>query len=1440
MTTQTAPLIALKTAAKTALATLLAILAVGIGVLLPALAYLSSGSGKVWLTKTIDSIDGVSLNAISGQLLGDLTLTGLALEDEDGVWLSIQSIDVDWQPAALLRRQVAVDFVSISKIEVFRAPQYAPAETDAEPLALADITDIPVSISIVNLIADEILWRPGQEGAETFSFAARAALERRQSLYTVAALAPVRSDRIDDEINADILINTRDMSGDVTLTLTAAKDGLIAALARLPDRTTAQLDAAGDIETWNAAMNAIVGGKPVVQLKAEYAAPRGTLIGSLDPSPFVSDGTADALSEPLMTNIQFEAKGNQRAAITGSIANQFVDLNLDGVGRNLDGILEGEDFRLKLTSNGVAGPATLDTFAVEALINGDTAKPDVRYSISARAIAADTITITEPRVSGQLNAVGDGLSTSFAGAVKEVAGIDAVSPEVLRGLSFEGQAAQKSTGLSAKLSAATDVLRFVLTDLKQDKEGTLTARGTLAAKTLVALPGALPAGLKAKAVVTFTQDGQMSANAGGELTVHQAGAHWASRLASKTLTFDIDAAMQDGFIRVSELEMTSDKLQVTGQASLSETRIDSSIKATLQPSAFADLAGTPINRPAEINLNLSGPIDQALPIGRIEIPAIAASGLEFRDLDFTLEKGEDAGAIKIALTGRSSGGPALLEGIVSRPGDGMLLVRDVAAKIANLTLTANAAIPIETDGDVSGSVTSSLYPAANGTGGLFGVSGRFDLVAKIDPQQPGMLSMAGEGPIIRYGDDDESVVSLSDVNLLASANLKAPDLAPTGTLTAKAIEAGGLFIDALTAQVSIKEQRPHFSVLVSQSGAQPTNLTVGGTVTTAAQATTIIAELGGIFGGATVSAASPLEISVLQNGVTLNPAEITIGDGRISLAASQTQDALKANIEVDTFDIAVISHFLQREVIDGTLDANASIVSSTAEQNVAANFTLAGLRTPSRTAADIGLAGKVQTANGRINTQITAGQSETPQEFNVKASVPIEWRAAPGLPAVLLKSPLEGRVDIDTRLGPWWALAALRDQTLAGTLAAEIDLSGTLERPLLDGQISLENGAYEHLEYGSTLKALTADIGLSGEDLQIKTLTANDGRSGTLNGVGGLSLATLEPSGAAITLNDFQVLAQNDLSARISANLDLAKAADQLMLEGDVTIEEARYAINTGGAATVATLPIEEVNSAFLSGAATADVVVPKQVPKNAAASSTPLALDINVKAPRRIFVTGMGLTSEWRTTLDIEGPADAPEIKGQVQVVRGELEFAGKRFNIERGQIYLDGGTEVEPRLDILAQNTQGDFTANIGITGTPSSPEISLSSNPSLPDDEILSRILFGTSATDLSALEAVQLGSAVAALSGGGGGALDIAGKARSLTGLDRLSLGSADSSTAITGGKYLSEDLYLQFTTDPSTGQYLAAIEWYLTRSLSLLSEYGPQTGSNVAGRWSKTY
>src|SRR3546814_1218058 len=72
--------------------------------------------------------------------------------------------------------------------------------------------------------------------------------------------------------------------------------------------------------------------------------------------------------------------------------------------------------------------------------------------------------------------------------------------------------------------------------------------------------------------------------------------------------------------------------------------------------------------------------------------------------------------------------------------------------------------------------------------------------------------------------------------------------------------------------------------------------------------------------------------------------------------------------------------------------------------------------------------------------------------------------------------------------------------------------------------------------------------------------------------------------------------------------------------------------------------------------------------------------LDIAVRADNQIFVSGMGMESEWSADLRITGTTADPRITGSLDLLRGTYGFAGRRFTLDEGEIDFTGGEIKNP----------------------------------------------------------------------------------------------------------------------------------------------------------------
>jgi translocation and assembly module TamB len=212
---------------------------------------------------------------------------------------------------------------------------------------------------------------------------------------------------------------------------------------------------------------------------------------------------------------------------------------------------------------------------------------------------------------------------------------------------------------------------------------------------------------------------------------------------------------------------------------------------------------------------------------------------------------------------------------------------------------------------------------------------------------------------------------------------------------------------------------------------------------------------------------------------------------------------------------------------------------------------------------------------------------------------------------------------------------------------------------------------------------------------------------------------------------------------------------------------------------------------------------------------------------------------------LQITGSADSPSVNGGFDLQRGTFTLSGSQLSFTSGRIAFSGEglhNKIDPTLDFTAETSVSQVTATLHISGYADAPQFDFSSNPSLPQDEILARLMFGESASQLSALQLAEIGAALASLSGvgGGDGGLNPLVKVQKALGLDRLTLGAATdknvsttdtSSTgaSIAAGRYISKRVYVE-AKQSTTGTSQLEADIDLTKRLKLQTRLGNGTAS----------
>jgi translocation and assembly module TamB len=412
---------------------------------------------------------------------------------------------------------------------------------------------------------------------------------------------------------------------------------------------------------------------------------------------------------------------------------------------------------------------------------------------------------------------------------------------------------------------------------------------------------------------------------------------------------------------------------------------------------------------------------------------------------------------------------------------------------------------------------------------------------------------------------------------------------------------------------------------------------------------------------------------------------------------------------------------------------------------------------------------------------------------------------------------------------PLFDLLVGGERSLSGRVRTEGTLGGTLNDPTATGSIAVSGGRFDDGATGLSLRNVALTAGFAKSAVDVTQATGVDGRGGSVSGSGRISLLREGASSFRLDLKGFRLIDNEIATASATGQATINRdAAGKVKLSGALTIDRADVA---------ARLPTP-------SGVVAMDVVE-RNRPADLPASLPPAdmrgpgwGLDVTLKSVGGVYLKGRGLNAQLNLDAHVTGTTSDPVLTGQAQVARGDYDFAGKRFEFDTQSVVYLSTHPAGIRLDLTATRDDPSLTAQVRIRGTADRPQITLSSTPSLPPDEVLSQVLFGRTASQLSPLEAAQLASAVASLARGGG--LDVIGNLRTFARLDRLALGGGDSTgVTVSGGKYLTNDVYLELTGGGKQGPS-AQVEWRARKNLSIISRVGGIDAGSLAVRWRRDY
>jgi translocation and assembly module TamB len=1377
------------------------------GLLLLALAgfaWLNSQFGRSFVVSQVNKMEmasglDIKVGRIDGSLFGRLTIHDLRLADAKGQFFAAPEAEMDWRPLAYFSNHVDIKELIVPRAHLWRLPELKPSGDPNAPL-LPDL-----DIDIGRLRVDRLMIDPPVTGYRhllSLSGGARIADGRAQVALDAAAIAGPGLPGGDKLVLRLDAVPEQNRLG-LGLRIQAPGNGFVAKLAGLSQPLDASVNGRGSWASWDGRARANLGGKGFASLGVQARNGTFTISGPLNPGLLLAEGIATRLLAPYVQLNLVTTLDKRRADTRLRLSSPAMAVGADGIvdlGRNR---FENMKVALRLSQPGAIAPKlSARGLQVAAVLDGAFRTPVVAYDIRADSLGFNGTNVEGLQARGKARIDTDRIAVPVVAHARRITGLNPAFGGLLTNVSLAGTFAVSGPRIvSDDLKVRSDRLNataVVVADLQRGiYQGGIQGRvnnylvegiGLLDLSTHIdVLTTPRGFGLKGHvAIKTRRIDNESARNYLG---------------GNATAVADV-AMTPEGVIRVENLRLNAPLLRITSGS------------GSYWPDGRIAFRGAAISQAyGQVAVIVGGTSTRPLIQLRAANPGF---GIGLRDVTATIKATANGYAINAA--GQSRYGPFTAD-VTILTARGPLTIDIRRLVFAGISFSGRV---VKT---AAGPFAGTLAMNGQGLNGVvrLAAAGRYQR-ADVDATANG-AQIPGPSPIlIQRGLVHASVILYPD----------APHI--VGDAQLAGVRAASFAIARARARIDYRGGRGTAQLFAEGSSGVPFRVAVNA----ALSPDLIRAALQGQVNGIPIRVQPPAEIRRVAGEWELAPTQLVLPQGNLQLAGRYGR-GMKVEARMENFDLSIVNAFSPGLGISGratgSIDfaqpAGAALPQAEVRLNIA-GFSQTGIATRSPP-VDLALLGTLRPEGAALNAAIRRGGA-----LVGRAQVRLQPLGGGGSWTTrLMNAPLSGGIRYVGPAEVLWSFSGMANEQLSGAIGIAADFGGRLDNPTFTGVLRASNLTFVDETYGTRITNLALQGRFTNSTLELTQLTGRAGE-GTITGHGSVGFASSAGFPVDIKLNfqNAQLAHSDNIGATVTGDLAVTNSrAAGALVSGDLNLGEARYEIIRQGAAEVSELAGVRRKGEPLPDpaklAATTDTAVPSI-----------WKLDLRLRAPNRVFVSGMGLESEWSADLKVQGTSKTPEIAGRASVIRGTYSFSGQRFDVTAGEIDFNGSRPPNPTLQIAASAEIKDVTVTINVTGTALHPQIAFSSNPGLPQDEILARILFGGSVTEISAIQAVQLAASLNSLRGTGGG-LNPLGKLRGASGLSRLRILGADQTTgrgtAVSAGFYLSRKVYIEIVTD-AKGFTATQIEVALTKALSILSQVSASgdTGSNVNLRYRKRY
>lgn len=891
-------------------------------------------------------------------------------------------------------------------------------------------------------------------------------------------------------------------------------------------------------------------------------------------------------------------------------------------------------------------------------------------------------------------------------------------------------------------------------------------------------------------------------------------------------------------LRVSDLSVVSGGASVGGAVAITDglAKLDGKFQYRLR-----DLAPLSPTIGATVKGGLTGTIAVA---GAIEGPNIVLAA----NSPSLVINGETLTALKVDATARglpdrprgSTNVSATVRGKATRVSadyalaDDRLSLSKLAGESGGSTVTGALTLSLKSN-LVQGTVRADVRdvaPWAKFAG--VDASGRLDATVTLTPQN-GLqsASLSAKGSSLRVGAGADAITVGTMTATARLSDVAKPQQA-TASISVSAATVGTLRIAKLTVRGNGGAKGLAFSLDGAGAAGHPFTLATKGSVALESNRQTLrLDTLQASFAKQPIALLAPATVAIAPGSTTLDGARLRVATGTVTAKAAIRPNRASIALTSQALPLALLKIAQPSLDLDGTADIAVQLDGPPKSPSGTLRVTVRDFGPAETTATklpklQIAATGKLGGGSLALDGTVRGIGKEA---FQIAGRVPLVVSLQPFAVSVPPARPLAARLNGGIDLAYLATIVPVGESRVSGRATVALAVAGTPSAPVIKGSVTVDKARYESITTGAVLQDIALAATGDGRSVRITRLRATDGAGGRVSGEGTVALngGAVGQLDVKVRLAGFRAVRLDEAQIRLSGDLAVNGTALNPRLTGKLTVDRAEIAVPEKLPANIETIDVvmsdgKEIGPRRRNAG-------PAAPPKRKGAE---VALDLDVEVPGRAFLRGQGLVSEWRGALKVTGTTSDPRMTGALNVVRGQFTLLSKRFTFSKGTVSFDGVLD-DPSLDMLATAKAPQMTAQLAVTGRAQKPTFTLSSDPVLPRDEVLARLLFGRESGKLTALQAVQLAQAAAALSGGGN-VLSITDKVRTALGVDTLDVeGGEDGKTApgVKVGKYVTDKVYLSVKQGAKPEDSKVTVEVEITPNISVESSTG-QTGESDIG------